>query len=197
MRTVDQYVLQVLADRWAAPSRVPSLLDVSRRGDGIAEDLARAGFRVTRIALSDSSLESVSERLAGLSRHFDAVVCREVLDLVDDWREVIGRAARRLRPGGVLIYGTSAGGRRRWLSRFMSRWLASDDRATSAALLATLRRLGLAPRELTTPGGETARDASTAYMGHSILRAERPEPAARMRWDFTGTGERWIAGVRG
>jgi 2-polyprenyl-3-methyl-5-hydroxy-6-metoxy-1,4-benzoquinol methylase len=100
MRTVDQYVLRVLADRWAAPTRTPSLLDVSRSGNGMAEEMARVGFRVTRITLEDWSLETVNERLAGLSRHFDAVVCREVLELVDDWRETVGRHDRIAQVGG-------------------------------------------------------------------------------------------------
>ena len=42
MRTVDQYVLRVLGDQWTAPSRLPTLLDVSRRGDAIATELATA-----------------------------------------------------------------------------------------------------------------------------------------------------------
>jgi hypothetical protein len=33
MRTLDQYVLRVLGDQWTAPSRTPTLLDVSRRGE--------------------------------------------------------------------------------------------------------------------------------------------------------------------
>ena len=98
MRTVDQYVQRVLADQWSAPSRTPTLLDVSRRGDGIATQLARAGFRVTRVARQESSLETVSERLAGIHRQFDAVVVRDLLETEDDWRAVVSRTARRLGP---------------------------------------------------------------------------------------------------
>jgi len=97
VHAVDQYVLRVLADQWAAPARTPSLLDVSRHGDGIADQLARVGFRVTRVRLDDSSLETVSERLAGVHRLFDTVIVRDVLEVVEDWREVVNRAARSSR----------------------------------------------------------------------------------------------------
>jgi hypothetical protein len=33
VHAVDEYILRVLADRWAAPVRTPSLLDVSRHGE--------------------------------------------------------------------------------------------------------------------------------------------------------------------
>jgi SAM-dependent methyltransferase len=170
VRALDRYVLGVLADRWAPPARTPFLLDVSRGADGVAAELARVGFRVTRITLMDSSLETVSERLAGLSRGFDAVLCRDVLELVDDPREVIGRAARRLRPGGVFVYGV--GERCRPLDRILPQWLAPRGRPVVSAsdMAALLHRLGLSPREVLPLG-------SGAYMGHSVMRADRPVPA--------------------
>jgi SAM-dependent methyltransferase len=198
MRTVDQYVLRVLADRWAAPTRTPSLLDVSRSGNGMAEEMARVGFRVTRITLEDWSLETVNERLAGLSRHFDAVVCREVLELVDDWQEVVGRAARRLKPGGVFVYGVNRGPGRRWLDRLTPRWLRAPHQSTVAAgdMSAILRRMGLLPREIIALGAKSIAADSTAYLGYSIMPADRPAVGSSMRWDFTGTGARWIAAAR-
>ena len=120
MRTVDQYVLRVLGDQWTAPSRTPTLLDVSRRGDATGAGLALA-FRVTRVAQEDSSLETLGERLAAIHRHFDAVVVRDVLGRQADWREVVSRAARRVRPGGVFVYGVSTGAAERWLDRVLPR----------------------------------------------------------------------------
>lgn len=170
MPALDHYVLRLLADRWAPPARTPFLLDVSRGADGVAAELARVGFRVTPITIMDSSLETVSERLAGSSRGFDAVVCRDVLELVDDPREVIGRAARRLRPGGVFVYGVGPG--RRPLDRMLPHWLAPRTRPVvpPGDMAALLHRLGLSPREaIPLDGG--------GYMGHSVMRADRPVPA--------------------
>jgi SAM-dependent methyltransferase len=197
MRTVDQYVLRVLGDQWAAPARTPSLLDVSRDGDGIARELAQVGFRVTRVKLDDSSLETLSERLAGIHRHFDAVVVRDVLEAVDEWRDVVSRSVRRLRPGGVFVYGVSAGTRRPWLSRLLPRRLRPRGRPAVPAgeLVAILRRSGLLQRETISHAAD-ALDATTTYVGYSIMRGD-PALATQMRWDFTGTGERWLAGARG
>jgi SAM-dependent methyltransferase len=197
VRRVDQYVLRVLADQWATPARTPSLLDVSRRGDGIVEALARAGFRVSCVTLEDSSLETLSERLVGMSRHFDAVVIRDVLEVVEDWREVVIRAARRLRPGGVLVYGVSESAMYGQVGRFLPWWLRSRLRTTvsTGELIAILRRIGLLPRELISLGAESIEGASRAYVGHSVMRADLA-PSTPMRWDMTDTGERWIARTR-
>jgi SAM-dependent methyltransferase len=190
MRTVDQYVLRVLGDQWTAPSRTPTLLDVSRRG------LAIAGFRVTRVAQEDSSLETVSERLAGIHRHFDAVVVRDVLEAVDHWRDVVSRAARRVRPGGVFVYGVSTGAGQRWLDRLLPRGLRRARPLVPAGeMAALLRRSGLLQREMISLAAETLDATTTTYMGHSIMRGD-PALATEMRWDFTGTGERWLAATR-
>jgi SAM-dependent methyltransferase len=198
MRTVDQYVLRVLGDQWAAPARTPSLLDVSRDGDGIAAELGRVGFRVTRVTLDDSSLETVGERLAGIHRHFDAVVVRDVLEAVDDWRDVVSRSVRRLRPGGVFVYGVSAGSSRPWLSRLLPRRLRPRGRPLVPAgeLVTILRRCGLLQRETISLTADALDPSTTTYIGYSIMRGD-PALATEMRWDFTGTGERWVAGARG
>jgi SAM-dependent methyltransferase len=190
MRTVDQYVLRVLGDQWTAPSRTPTLLDVSRRG------LAIAGFRVTRVAQEDSSLETVSERLAAIHRHFDAVVVRDVLDTEADWRDVVSRAARRVRPGGVFVYGVSTGAGQRWLDRLLPRGLRRTRPLIPAGeMAALLRRSGLLQREMISLAAETLDATTTTYMGHSIMKG-LPHSAMTLRWDFTGTGERWMAGAR-
>ena len=193
MRTVDQYVLRVLADQWTAPSRTPTLLDVSRRGDGIATELARAGFRVTRVARQESSLETVSERLAGIHRQFDAVVVRDLLETQDDWRAVVSRAARRLRPGGVFVYGVTSGVGERWLGRLLPPRLRPRPAIPAGEMTALLRRSGLLQREMISLAAETLDTTTTTYMGHSI----RKGLPVTQRWDFTGTGERWLAAARG
>jgi SAM-dependent methyltransferase len=209
MHPVDRYVLRVLADEWGARARTPSLLDISRTGDALTAELRRAGFRVTNLTLQDGSLESLGERLAGIMDTFDAICCRDVLELVDDWAEVLGRIARRLRPGGVLLYSVGGATSTRGLfRRLVQRWLGSGlgpDRPTSRRrpvpvvdLVARLRSFGLVPRELTALGGTagTARAGWDAYIGYSVRRADRPAPRAGMRWEFTGTGQRWLAGSR-
>jgi SAM-dependent methyltransferase len=209
MRGTDRYILRVLADKWAGRARTPSLLDIGRAGDNLGPELRAAGFGVTSITLEDGSLESLGERLGGVMETFDAICCREVLELVDDWVGVVGRLARRLRPGGVLLY--SVGGAiatRGLFSGLMSRWLGGGlgpERPRSRRrpvpvvdLVATLRPLGLLPRELTALGARTgaARAGWDAYVGYSVRRAERTAPVAGTRWAFTGTGERWMAGSR-
>jgi SAM-dependent methyltransferase len=198
VHAVDQYILRVLADQWATPARTASLLDVSRHGDGIADELARVGFRVTRVRLDDSSLETVSERLAGVHRLFDTVIVRDVLEVVEDWREVVNRAARRLRPGGVFVYGVTGSGAGPLPGRFMPGWLRSRIRPAIPAgeLVAMLRRSGLLPREIVPLGPDALEAVTAAHMGYSIRRVEPSSTAFALRWDFVGTGERWLAGVR-
>jgi SAM-dependent methyltransferase len=196
MRTVDQYVLRVLGDQWTAPSRTPTLLDVSRRGDATAAELALA-FRVTRVAQEDSSLETLGERLAAIHRHFDAVVVRDVLERQTDWREVVSRAARRVRPGGVFVYGVSTGAAERWLDRVLPRRLRRRGRPMIPAgeMAGMLRRSGLLQREVISLAAETLDTTTTTYMGHSIMKG-LPHAAMTLRYDFTGTGERWVAAAR-
>ena len=209
MRAIDRYMLRVLADEWAPRAAAPSLLDISRAGDGLGAELRKARFRVTSITLQDGSLESLSERLAGVMETFDAICCRDVLELVDDWAVVLGRIARRLRPGGVLLY--SVGGTIAapgLFPRLVQRWLGSRptlDRTSArhrpvpaTDLVATLRPFGLVPRELTVLGASTgsARAGRDAYVGYSVRRADRSARPHGMRWEFIGTGERWMAGSR-
>ena len=211
MLATDRYILRVLSARWPRPARIPTLLDISSGREGVGMELGRIGFRVTGITLQDGSLEGLSERLARAPATFDAICCRDVLELMEDWAEGVGRIARRLRPGGVFLYsvGGRARPRRRLLPQLVRRWLAPGlgtggtperDRSIEAAdLAATLRRVGLLPREITAPGGETARTVApkaVAYVGYSVRRSDPPPPVVGMRWDFTGTGERWIAGRR-
>ena len=211
MRRADRYILRVLANRWPRPAGIPTLLDISRGREGVGMELGRIGFRVTGITLQDGSRESLTARLPGVTATFDAVCCRDVLELMEDWAEVVGRIARWLRPGGLFLYSVGSGTppRKRLLAQLVRRWLASSletagtlerGRSIEAADLATtLRRAGLLPREMTEPGDETGRTVtpkSVAYVGYSVRRSDPPPPVIGMRWEFTGTGERWIAGRR-
>jgi SAM-dependent methyltransferase len=211
VRTADRYILRVLASRWPRPAGIPTLLDISRGREGVGTELGRLGFRVTGITLQEGSLESLTARLPDVTATFDAVCCRDVLELVEDWAEVVGRIARWLRPGGLFLYSVGSGTppRRRLLPQLARRWLASGlgmagtrerDRSIEAAdLAATLRRAGLVPREMTEPGDETARTVaprSVSFVGYSVRRSEPAPSMIGMRWEFTGTAERWIAGRR-
>jgi len=197
MRTVDQYVLRVLGDQWTAPSRMPTLLDVSRRGDGLAAELASAGFRVTRVTQEDSSLETVSERLAAIHRHFDAVVVRDLLERETDWRDFAPAFSTSARPGGVFVYGVSTGAVDRWLDRLLPRGVRRGARPTIRAgeMTVLLRRCGLLQREMISLAAETLDTMTTTYMGHSIMKG-LPHTAMTLRYDFTGTGERWTGAAR-
>jgi hypothetical protein len=177
VRPADRYILHVLANRWPRPARIPTLLDVSRGREGVGVELGRIGFRVTGITLQDGSLESPSERLGGVTAPFDAICCRDVLELMEDWAEVVGRIARWLRPGGVFLYSVGNGTppRRRLLPRLVRR---QRHRSIEAAdLTMTLCLAGLLPREMTAPGSEPARTVapqSLAYVGYSVRRTPRP-----------------------
>jgi len=206
----DRYILRVLSTRWPRPARIPTLLDVSRGREGLGMELGRIGFRVTGITLRDGSLESLTERLTGLPAMFDAICCRDVLELMEDWTEGVGLIARWLRTGGVFLYSVGSGAPpQRRLPQLVRRWLASGlgsagalerDRSIEAAdLAATLRRAGLLPREMTAPGGETVRTVdpkAVAYVGYSVRRSDPTPPVIGLRWDFAGTGEHWVAGRR-
>jgi SAM-dependent methyltransferase len=209
VRTADRYILRVLANRWPRPARIPTLLDISRGREGVGMELGRIGFRVTGITLQEGSPETLTARLPGVAATFDAVCCRDVLELMEDWAEVVGRIARWLRPGGLFLYSVGSGTppRRGLVLQLVRRWLGLGTAATlernrsigAAALATTLRRAGLQPREMTEPddeAGRTVAPGSVAYVGYSVRRSDPAPPMIGMRWDFTGTGERWTAGRR-
>jgi 2-polyprenyl-6-hydroxyphenyl methylase / 3-demethylubiquinone-9 3-methyltransferase len=183
VRSADGYILRVLANRWPRPAGIPTLLDISHGREGVGMELGRIGFRVSGITLQEGSPERLSARLPGVTATFDAVCCRDVLELMNDWAEVVGRIARWLRPGGLFLYSVGSGTppRRRPARQLLRRWLRVGTAATrergrsieAADLATTLRAAGLQPREMTEPGDEAGRTVaprSVSYVGHSVRR---------------------------
>jgi 2-polyprenyl-6-hydroxyphenyl methylase / 3-demethylubiquinone-9 3-methyltransferase len=99
------------------------VLDVGCGGGLLAEELARRGCAVTGVDPSRDSLEvarahaagsalsikylaGVAEALPFADEHFDAVICCDVLEHVDDLGAAVKEAARVLRPGGLYLYDT-------------------------------------------------------------------------------------------
>lgn len=121
-----------------------TVLDVGCGGGILAEDLARAGYRVTGIDPAPESIETAKnhaavsgldieyrvgsgEQLPFANDAFDVVACCDVLEHVDDVDRVIAEVARILRPGGVFLFDTI---NRTWVSRLavikvMQEWSAT------------------------------------------------------------------------
>ena len=100
------------------PHRV---LDLGAGGGLLSEALDEAGFSVVALDPSLLSLQAgkdhgvlegsdvtfvggAGERLPFTDASFDAVVCMEVLEHVDDAAAVVAEAARVLRPGGIFAF---------------------------------------------------------------------------------------------
>jgi 2-polyprenyl-6-hydroxyphenyl methylase/3-demethylubiquinone-9 3-methyltransferase len=99
------------------------VLDVGCGGGLLAEEFARLGCAVTGVDPSQESLAAAREHAAtqglaiGYQRgsgealpfvadSFDVVYCCDVLEHVNDLRQVIAETARVLKPGGVYLYDT-------------------------------------------------------------------------------------------
>ena len=157
------YLTGVLAERWPAPSRIPTLLAFSRDSHVTAVTFGRLGFRVEEIS-ADDPLEGLREQLPGRKACFDVVCCWDLLEQHDDWRDVVVMLARAVTSGGVFFYsvcGPSKGSRR-------------EPRGV-------LRRLGLSPQPLVGLGheagsaspGRRMRNREASYMGYAIRRRDR------------------------
>jgi SAM-dependent methyltransferase len=98
------------------------VLDLGCGTGRLAADLAQAGFRVTGIDVEERAV-AIGQRIlarrglqvdlyAGdvhdqahpvVAQQYDVIVCTEVLEHVDAWRELLARADALLRPGGILL----------------------------------------------------------------------------------------------
>ena len=99
------------------------VLDIGCGGGLLAEEFARLGCIVTGVDPSEESLAAARMHAAGqglaIGYHcapgealpyrdasFDVVYCCDVLEHVNDVRQVIAETARVLRPGGIYLYDT-------------------------------------------------------------------------------------------
>jgi len=113
------------------------ILDVGCGGGLLAEEFAKRGADVTGIDRSEKALQTARDHAAagGLRIRyevgraedlpvgdglFDAVVCADCLEHVDDLERVIGQIARVLREGGTFCYDTI---NRNLLSKIIVRWI--------------------------------------------------------------------------
>jgi 2-polyprenyl-6-hydroxyphenyl methylase/3-demethylubiquinone-9 3-methyltransferase len=119
----SEFFLRVLRQERPACLVGHHLLDIGCGGGLLAEEFARAGFRVTGIDPSPRTIDTArahadqsgldityrtgrGERLPYPDATFDHVACCDVLEHVDDVDEVIGEAVRVLRPGGLFLFDT-------------------------------------------------------------------------------------------
>ena len=159
------------------------VLDLGCAGGFMSEALARRGAEVTGIdpaaqAIAAAKTHAEQEGLAirydvGVGEHlpypanaFDAVVCVDVLEHVEDLEKVIAESARVLKPGGLFLFDTI---NRNFLARFVVISMAED-------------LLKLLPKGTHDPA---------RFIRPKELRAlfERHDLTPN---DFTGLGPRWI-----
>jgi 2-polyprenyl-6-hydroxyphenyl methylase/3-demethylubiquinone-9 3-methyltransferase len=98
-----------------------SVLDVGCGAGFLANDLARANYKVQGVDLSESSLQVARDHddtgtvhyqhanayaLPFADASFDAVTCMDFLEHVEEPDQVIAEAARVLKPGGLFVFHT-------------------------------------------------------------------------------------------
>ena len=130
------HLLKVMVNPWRVPyfkkalrkhygqdlSRV-RLLDIGCGGGVLTEEFAALGCKVTGIDISPKSI-AVAQAHASISgldidyrvgsgtslpfdnSSFDAVSCCDVLEHIQDWKQVLTEAARVLLPGGLFFFDT-------------------------------------------------------------------------------------------
>ena len=167
-----------------------SVLDAGCGGGILSEEFARLGCHVTGMDPAAASLKAASQHASGeglrigycqargedlplVDACFDAVLCCDVLEHVDDYKQLLGEVARALKPGGVLFYDTI---NRTERSRLENILVAQDFPLTSffprhthvwekfirpEELLAAFQPLGLKNRDMTglRPGVSNSRVA--------------------------------------
>jgi 2-polyprenyl-6-hydroxyphenyl methylase/3-demethylubiquinone-9 3-methyltransferase len=117
------YMRRVLFDELHLTPAGLQVLDVGCGGGLLAEEFARLGCAVTGVDPSQESLAAARAHAAGQglaveyrsgrgeelpfpADRFDVVYCCDVLEHVDDLRQVIAESARVLRAGGVYLFDT-------------------------------------------------------------------------------------------
>lgn len=117
------YFRQTLTERLKMDLQGKETLDIGCGGGLLAEEFARLGCRVTGIDPSQPSLETaraharqsgleieyrqgVGEQLPFEDANFDLVYCCDVLEHVNDLKQVIAETARVLTPGGIYCFDT-------------------------------------------------------------------------------------------
>jgi SAM-dependent methyltransferase len=207
------YFMRVFGEQWVAPRHPPSMLDLSWDAGLMWPVFTRLGFLVTRVRVGDTSLEELGARLEGLDGRFDVVCCYDLLERLDDWDMALRHIAARLRPGGLFLYSTAGRPSRtpRWLrgvARRARSWtgatssLAHDQSPTAGDMAVALRAARLLPREIVAltrradwwRATGTVDAGSRSFAGWAVREADRAATVAPMRWDFHGTGERWLVG---
>jgi 2-polyprenyl-6-hydroxyphenyl methylase / 3-demethylubiquinone-9 3-methyltransferase len=126
------YMRRVLIDELHLTPTGLRVLDVGCGGGLLAEEFARLGCAVTGVDPSEESLAAARAHAAGqglaieyrtgrgeelpfADESFDVVYCCDVLEHVDDLRQVIAESSRVLRTGGVYLYDTINRTPRSWL----------------------------------------------------------------------------------
>ena len=126
------------------------------------------GYEVTSIDASESFVENLAKRLREAypdahapvlvadvhqlpfqDRDFDAVVCGEVLEHLEDDRAAVGELARVLRPGGSLVVSVPANP---WRYDWADHWAGHQRRYTEDGLVDLMLDGGLTAIEVTAWG---------------------------------------------
>jgi 2-polyprenyl-6-hydroxyphenyl methylase/3-demethylubiquinone-9 3-methyltransferase len=117
------YMRRVLVEDLRLSPAGLDVLDIGCGGGLLAEEFARLGCAVTGVDPSEESLAAARTHAAGqglaigyhcalgealpfADESFEVVYCCDVLEHVNDVRQVIAETARVLRPGGTYLYDT-------------------------------------------------------------------------------------------
>lgn len=115
------------------------ILDIGCGGGLLSEEFAKCGAEVTGIDISEKSLEiakkhslenklkikyksGYAENIPSNDNTFDAVICADVLEHVDDLERVISEVSRVLKSKGIFCYDTI---NKTFLSKILADWIAN------------------------------------------------------------------------